>query len=601
MFVHLSPMLARAGPEDASEPRATKETTMFGHLFGPEVNALIQERNFAALKECFGAWPPADVGELISELPIEDQVVVFRLLPQETAGRAFEYLDHHAQHRLLRAMGREDVAHLLNEMSPDDRTHLLEELPNTAITELLKLLSPEELKVAKTLLGYPDNSVGRLMTVDFIAIRDDWTVQKVLDHIREHGRDHETINVIYVVDASGRLLDDLRIREFLLRPVTAKVSDIRDDLFVALKATDLKEDVVAVFRRYDRTALPVVDSAGKLVGVVTIDDVLDVVEEEATVDIQKIGGSEALDEPYSTISFGRMIKKRAGWLIILFLGEMLTASAMGYFEVEIEKAVVLALFLPLIISSGGNSGSQASTLIIRAMALGEVRLTDWWRVMRREILAGLTLGGILGFIGFFRIAIWSGFSDVYGPYWLMVAVTVSLSLIGVVLWGTLSGSMLPLLLRRCRLDPATSSAPFVATLVDVTGLIIYFTIAMVVLRGTLLAAPDANLVKLGQEKTVQAFTRLLELPAGWETDEVELNTREQKLVLSLKESALVAHARKCEKCGGTLELHGHGETVRHPYPPVFKWNSELVAATPILKCRKCGSSENAHLPWVTPN
>jgi magnesium transporter len=259
-----------------------------------------------------------------------------------------------------------------------------------------------------------------------------------------------------------------------------------DRRFVALKASDDQEAAASVFRQYDRTALPVTDTAGVLIGIVTIDDVLDVVEEKATREIQRIGGSEALDEPYMRISFGRMIQKRAGWLMALFLGEMLTATAMGAFEDEISKAVVLALFVPLIISSGGNSGSQAATLVIRALALGEVGIADWWRVMRRELMSGLVLGVILGSIGFLRISVWSAFSDVYGPHWLLVAVTVSVALVGVVLWGTLSGSLLPFVLKRLGFDPAASSAPFVATLVDVTGLVIYFSVALLVLRGTLL-------------------------------------------------------------------------------------------------------------------
>jgi len=292
--------------------------------------------------------------------------------------------------------------------------------------------------------------------------------------------------VIYVVDEEGTLIDDIRIREILLADPARRVSEIMDRHFVALKATDDQQEAVAAFRQYDRTALPVTDTAGGLIGIVTVDDVLDVVETEATEDIQRIGGSEALDEPYMEISFLRMIQKRAGWLTALFIGEMLTATAMGFFERELDKAVVLALFVPLIISSGGNSGSQASTLVIRALALGELTLRDWWRVMRREIGAGLALGTILAIIGFLRITVWSAFSPIYGEYWLLLAVTVSFALIGVVLWGTLIGSLLPLVLRRLGFDPATSSAPFVATLVDVTGLIIYFSVALVVLRGTLL-------------------------------------------------------------------------------------------------------------------
>jgi magnesium transporter len=317
-------------------------------------------------------------------------------------------------------------------------------------------------------------------------VREDWTITQVLDYIRAHGQDSETLNVIYVVDDTGRLIDDIRIREFLLTAPTNTVKNLMDRRFVGLKAADAQETAVQVFKDEDRTALPVTDSAGMLIGIVTVDDVLDVAEQKATEDIQRVGGSEALDEPYMEIAFRRMIQKRAGWLTALFLGEMLTATAMGAFEKEIERAVVLALFVPLIISSGGNSGSQASTLVIRALALGEVTLADWWKVMRRELGAGFALGGILGSIGFLRIAVWSTFSSIYGEHWLLVAITVAISLVGVVLWGTLTGSLLPFLLRRLGFDPAASSAPFVATLVDVTGLVIYFSVGIVILRGTLL-------------------------------------------------------------------------------------------------------------------
>ncbi|MDB6052596.1 MAG: Mg2+ transporter MgtE, partial [Verrucomicrobiales bacterium] len=394
---------------------------MFGQLLGPEIEALIKEKNFVAIKEIFSDFAPVDLAELISELKAEDRVVVFRLLPHDLAGSTFEYLNLEDQKSLLEAMGQEDAVKIINDMSPDDRTALLEELPSSAVTGLLKLLKPDQLSVAKQLLGYPEKSVGRLMTPDFIAIYDDWTVKEVLDHVRQHGHDSETLNVLYVIDKHGNLIDDVRIREFLIHPLETRVKDIRDSSFIALKVTDLEKDVVQLFKKYDRTVLPVVDSEGRLVGIVTIDDIIDVAEKAATEDIQKLGGSEALDEPYNTIPFWRMVKKRASWLIVLFLGEMLTATAMGSFEEEIERAVVLALFVPLIISSGGNSGSQASTLIIRAMALGEVTLRNWWIVMRKEIMAGLTLGSILGLIGFFRIAIWSYFSSIYGEHWFLVA------------------------------------------------------------------------------------------------------------------------------------------------------------------------------------
>jgi magnesium transporter len=460
---------------------------MVGKLLLPEIRDLIAERNFGALRDLFREMPPADVAEVILDLPEDEQVIIFRLLPTPLAADVFEYLEADAQQQLLRAMAHEQVVAILNEMTPDDRTALLEEMPSAAARQLIKQLTPEERRIAQALLGYPEGSIGRLMTPDFVAVHDDWTVKEVLDHVREFGRDSETLNVIYVVDDRGKLIDDLRMREFLLRPFEAKVSDFRDRSFVALKVNDTQEEALNAFRKYDRVALPVVDSNDVLVGIVTSDDMLDVAEEEATEDIQKLGGMEALDEPYTTIPLLRMVKKRATWLIILFLGEMLTATAMQGYNSEIEKAAILAMFLPLIISSGGNSGSQATTLVIRAMALGELTLRDWFRVVRKELLSGLSLGLILGTIGFFRISLWQYLHIFdYGKYHGLVAFTVGVALVGVVLWGTITGAMLPFLLRRCRLDPATSSAPFVATLVDVTGLIIYFNVALFILRGTLL-------------------------------------------------------------------------------------------------------------------
>jgi magnesium transporter len=568
---------------------------MFAQLLGPEIEALINERRFGELKEFVKELSPPDAAELIAELPDERKVIVFRLLPHELAHRTFEYLDHHDQRKLIHAMGNEENARLLNEMSPDDRTALLEELPPAAVTEVLKLLTPDELRVAQTLLNYPEHSVGRLMTPDFIAVRDTWTAADVLAYIREHGKKQETINVIYVVENGGTLVDDIRIADVLLRPLDTKISNIRDNRYVALCVTDSETTAVDLFRKYDRTALPVVDSENHLVGIVTVDDVLDVLEKEATDEMQKVGGSEALDEPYSTISFSRMVQKRATWLVMLFLGEMLTATAMGYFESEIEKAVVLALFLPLIISSGGNSGSQASTLIIRAMAVGEVKLTDWLRVMRREIMAGLTLGAILGTIGFIRIALWAQFSDVYGPHWFLVAVTVGTALVGVVLWGSLSGSMLPFLLRRLKVDPANSSAPFVATLVDVTGLIIYFMIALLVLRGSLLAPANGDIVKLGEEKTHKAIDELLVLDKNWETKDADLIKSQRKVEITLAETDEMVDHLTCQKCGGHITVRGH-HPQRWAYTNLFTWKSELLIDLPNLICKNCGATADPPLP-----
>jgi magnesium transporter len=374
----------------------------------------------------------------------------------------------------------------LNALSPDDRTAFINELPLDLAMQLIALLNPEERKITQDLLAYPEHSVGRMMTLDYVAVRPEWSVREALDYVRLHGIDRETLNVIYVTDAAGRLLDDVRIRRFLLADPETKVSALMDGNYATLHPEDDREKALEVFNRYDRVALPVTGQDQRLIGIVTADDMLDVASAEATEDIQKLGGSEALDEPYTTIALGRMVKKRAGWLVVLFLGELLTATAMGYFEDEIAKAVVLALFVPLIISSGGNAGSQAATLVIRALALGEFQLRDWWRVMRRELIAGFLLGLILGSIGFLRIVLWAQFSGIYGEHYLLVAATVGVTLVGIVLWGSLMGSMLPLVLKRLGFDPATSSAPFVATLVDVTGLVIYFTVALVILRGTIL-------------------------------------------------------------------------------------------------------------------
>jgi len=451
------------------------------------ITSLIQEGEFFKLKEVLKEFEPAELVALIEEEAEREQLIIFRLLPLRLATEVFEYLDLDIQKHFIANLSQDKITDILNEMSPDDRTALLEFLPEDFVKEIIQTLSEAERKVTLELLGYPEYSVGRLMTPDYIAIRENWTVQQVLDYIRRHGGQSETLNVLYVTDMRGVLVDDLGIRDILLADPQTRVSELMDRRYVYLQTMQDQEEAIEVFRRNNRVALPVVGSEGVLFGIVTIDDILDIREEEDTEDIQKLGGSEALDEPYLTISLPKMIQKRAGWLVVLFLGEMLTATAMGFFEGEIEKAVVLALFVPLIISSGGNAGSQATSLIIRAMSLGELTVAEWWKVMRRELLSGLSLGGILGLVGFLRILAWqqAGFYD-YGPHWLLVGFTVGFSLVGIVLWGSLSGSMLPLFLKKLGFDPATSSAPFVATLVDVTGLIIYFTVATIFLKGTLL-------------------------------------------------------------------------------------------------------------------
>lgn len=428
----------------------------------------------------------SDVADLIYENPDYESQIIANLSIHRAAS-VFRILDVASQKSIIKDLPPFKTAELLNELPADDRTAFLEELPSSVVKELIRLLDPEERKVTLSLLGYPEYSVGRLMTPDYIAVNVDWTVREVLDHIREEGKHSETIDVIYVIDEKGVFLDDIRIREFLLASPDKLVSDLVDGRYITLHVNDDQESAYQVFKLNNRVALPVLDDNDVLLGIVTIDDVLWVASEEFTEDIQKIGGTEALEEPYLEINIVKLVRKRAGWLIILFLSEMLTATAMQHYQDEIAKAVVLSLFIPLIMSSGGNSGSQASTLIIQAMALGELTLADWWRVMRREFFSGFTLGAILGTIGWLRIFLWQNLHIFdYGAHWERLATVIFCSLIGIVMWGSLMGSMLPIMLKRLKLDPATSSAPFVATLVDVTGIVIYFSVAYIFFKGILL-------------------------------------------------------------------------------------------------------------------
>ena len=428
----------------------------------------------------------SDVAALVDEFPDYESQILANMSVHRAVS-VFKILDLSTQKQIIKELPPFKTAELLNELPADDRTSFLEELPSNVVRELIKLLNPEERKVTLSLLGYPENSIGRLMTPDFVYVYPHNTITDVFETIRKYGKDSETINVIYVINENGELLDDLRIRDIILAAPDKTVEELMDDRVVALHAEDDQETANEAFKMNNRVALPVVSKSNKLLGIVTIDDVLWVTNEEFSEDMQKMGGTEALDEPYLETPLTKLFKKRIVWLAVLFLGELLTASVMQYFEAEIAKAVVLALFIPLIISSGGNSGSQASTLIIQAMAVGEITVSDWWKIMRREMIQGLMLGTALGIIGFVRIAIWHSIApQLYGTNWDEIGFVVGFSLLGVVLWGTLSGSMLPLLLKRLGADPAVSSAPFVATLVDVTGLIIYFSMAYLFLKGVLL-------------------------------------------------------------------------------------------------------------------
>ncbi|MGN6212583.1 magnesium transporter [Parafilimonas sp.] len=456
-----------------------------------QFDQLMQANDLQAIRRFLDDQNISDVADLIYDNPDYEAQIIANMAINRAAA-VFKILDLARQKQIVHELPSFKTAELLNELPADDRTDFLEELPKEVIRDLIKLLNPEERKVTLSMLGYPEDSVGRLMTPDYIYVYPFNTIEQVLNIIRKVGKNSETIDVIYVINRRGELIDDLRIRDIILSSPDKKIEDLMDERVIALHVKDDQEHANEVFKMNNRVALPVTDDNNILLGIVTIDDMLWVANEEFSEDIQKIGGTEALDEPYLDTPLFKLVRKRAGWLIVLFLGELLTATAMARYNDEIAKATVLAMFIPLIMSSGGNSGSQASTLIIQAMAVGDVGLSDWWRVMRREILSGLLLGSILGVIGFIRIFLWhmlmanGVIEDLYGEHWLLIAISVGISLIGVVLWGTLSGSMLPIALKKFGADPAVSSAPFVATLVDVTGIVIYFSIAYMFLQGILL-------------------------------------------------------------------------------------------------------------------
>ena len=449
-----------------------------------EIIALIEQDDDAQLKVYLDDLNISDVEHLIDELP-QHAVKFIDTLSIKRAVNVFRILDFPTQERIIKKLPGNKLAELINLLPPDDRTALFSELKGDAVKKLIILLPAKDRIEALALLGYEEDSVGRLMTPDYVAVKKDWTVSRVLSHIRRYGKNSETIDVIYVIDKDGVLLDDIRIREVLLADPEAKIGELTDHRLISLKVNDPQEEAINVFRMNNRVALPVVDDHHVLLGIVTVDDILWIANEEYTEDIHKIGGNQALDEPYLDVPVFQLYKKRVVWLIVLFFGELLTIFAMSNFEKQIEKVVILATFIPLIISSGGNSGSQAATLIIQAMALGEVTIKDWWRVMKREIFSGIFLGATLCLLSFSVIISWQAISgSITEP--VLIGSVVGCSLVGVVLWGTLMGSMLPLLLKRVGADPAVSSTPFVATLVDVTGLLIYFSMALFFLKGVLL-------------------------------------------------------------------------------------------------------------------
>lgn len=454
-------------------------------LLVDEVLELLENDSDKQLKTYLNELNISDVEHLIDELP-QYAVKFIETLSIKRAVNVFRILDFPTQERIIKKLQSNKLTEIVRQLPPDDRTALLGELKGDAVKKLLVLLPDNDRIEALHLLGYKEDSVGRMMTPDFIAVKIDWTVSRVLSHIRRYGKNSETIDVVYVIDKEGILLDDIRIREILLADPAVKIGELTDNRLISLKVNDPQEEAINVFKMNNRVALPVIDDQHVLLGIVTIDDILWIAHEEYSEDIQKMGGTQALDEPYLDVPVFELYKKRVVWLIVLFFGELLTIAAMSNFEHEIAKVVILATFIPLIISSGGNSGSQAATLIIQAMALGEVTIKDWWNVLKREIFSGIFLGTTLCLLSFSVILVWHLVMPSFSAHYILIGLVVGCSLVGVVLWGTLMGSMLPLLLKKLGADPAASSTPFVATLVDVTGLLIYFSFAMLFLKGVLL-------------------------------------------------------------------------------------------------------------------
>lgn len=457
-------------------------------LVAPDILELLKESPAAIAAET-EELHPADLADVAELIPREQVRAFIAALPPARAADVLEYLNEELRTELLEEIPTAQAAALVSQMTPDDRTDVLEEIDQEVAEEIVSELPAEARAETERLLQYEPHTAGGLMTTEFVSVSADIHVDEALEAVRALARSgrKEATYAIYATDKQGRLAGVLSLRELLAALPGAKISDVAWTEVVSVSPHADRSEVVRTTANYDLVAVPVVSESGHIMGVVTVDDVIDVIEAVQTEDIQKMGGMEALEEPYTSISFWGMIRKRGGWLCVLFAGELLTASAMQGFEEELKRALVLSLFVPLIVSSGGNSGSQATSLIIRAMALGEVKLRDWWRVALRELPTGLTLGVILGLLGVVRVVVWqqAGFWD-YGPHYVLIGLTVGIAVVGVVAFGSLIGSMLPFALRRFGLDPASASAPFVATLVDVTGLIIYFLVALMLLSGTLL-------------------------------------------------------------------------------------------------------------------
>ncbi|MDB4880434.1 MAG: magnesium transporter [Gemmatimonadetes bacterium] len=464
------------------------EERPLGALLAPDILALLHESPELIAAET-EELHPADLADVAESIPFEELPRFLASLPTDRAASVLEYLDEALRTEVLEAMSPEQAAALVSAMNPDERADVLDELDEERADEIVEEMPADARRITEQLRRYEQDTAGGLMTTEFVSESSSTSVEEALRKVRVIARSgrREAMHAIYTTDAEGRLEGVLSLRELLAAPEGTRLSDAAWTEVQSVSPFADREEVARMITNYDLVVVPVVSESNHVIGVITVDDVIDAMQEEQTEDVQKLGGMEALDEPYMQIGFLRMLRKRAGWLTALFLGEMLTATAMGRFEHDIERAAVLALFIPLIISSGGNSGSQATSLIIRSLALREMRLRDWWRVAIRELPSGLALGVILGTVGFCRIMLWAhlGWAD-YTAHSTLVAATVGLALVGVVTFGSLTGSMLPFILKRLGFDPASASAPFVATLVDVTGLLIYFSVALLLLRGTLL-------------------------------------------------------------------------------------------------------------------
>ncbi len=448
---------------------------MLKDLLKPEIEELIKQKDWRSLKQVLSTWPEPDVADLLESLSREDMAILFRLLPRQFAADVFSELDVDRQTALLQQISNERIRDIITELAPDDRTELFEELPGKITQRILILLPLDDRRETLQLLGYPEDSVGRLMTPDYVAIRSDWTIQKSLRYIRKYGRDAETINMVYVVDEKGHLIDDIPLRRLILANPQHKVESIMDRKFIAISASEDQEQGVMIIRQYNLVALPVIDSENVLLGIVTVDDILDVLEYEVTEDVHKGAGVTPLDMSYSAVSAWRLYHKRIVWLLLLAFAGFLSGNVIAAFEKTIGTIIALAFFIPVLIDTGGNTGTQSATLIIRAIATGDLTLKKWFSVMKKEILVGILLGASLGAVLYLWSYFWKGNPE--------ISLVVGISVVAIALCANLVGSLLPIVLIKLKLDPAVVSSPLITTIMDVTGLLIYFSIAIWLLNG----------------------------------------------------------------------------------------------------------------------